>query len=90
MPTPATPAWQTEVEVLCADLEALCEDLADAPLEERLRALELLHRSFKEMHDRALRGAARDARAAGWGLRRIAAAVGRSHEQVRILTTPAS
>ncbi|MFJ7905048.1 hypothetical protein ACIQ6V_31970 [Streptomyces sp. NPDC096198] len=73
---------------MCEQLENLCTQIADAPLEARLSTLNLLHHSFRELHNCALRAAATDARTAGWGLRRIGNAIGRSHEQVRTMTKP--
>lgn len=88
MATPTTPEWQTRIDGLHAEARRLRDDLEAEPLEQRLPALALLERTFAGLCDAALRQAAADARAAGWGLRRIGRASGRSHEQIRILTAP--
>ena len=65
------------------NLTAPCEDLKDAPLDERLSALAAFHRAFGDPHQCAQREAITTAREQGWPLRRIAAALNCSYEQVR-------
>lgn len=67
------------------NLTALCALVARMPTPERLETLAALNRSFTEIHDDARRDAIYAARRAHWPLRRIAAALRCSHEQVRLL-----
>ncbi|MCW2875121.1 MAG: hypothetical protein JWL99_6441 [Streptomyces oryziradicis] len=79
--------WTTAINDIRDQVEELCSCLRQAPLEDRLQAVATLNNTFAGLNDRALREAVIAARAEGWALRRIAAAVDCSHEQVRLLTT---
>ncbi|MDT8911979.1 hypothetical protein [Amycolatopsis sp. PS_44_ISF1] len=87
MPTPAAHPWHTRIDQLHEQASALCAELSSAPIAERLTALAHVDRTFTHLYLDALRDTAIEARSAGWGLRRIGAATGRSHERIRILTT---
>ncbi|GAB2840969.1 hypothetical protein GCM10027176_51010 [Actinoallomurus bryophytorum] len=77
--------WSHAVQQITGQLTTLRESLQDAPIDQRLNALALLHRSFSEVHDLAQHEAIAAARAGGWSLRRIATALNCSHEQVRLM-----
>lgn len=80
------PAWCSDaVRQAAENLAALREDLKDVPLGERLSALAALHRAFGDLHQCAQREAITTAREQGWPLRRIAAALNCSPEQVRLV-----
>jgi hypothetical protein len=79
--------WTTAIHDIRDQLEELCTCLRRAPLEDRLHAGAPLSNAFTDLNDRALREAVIAAREEGWALRRIAAAVDCSHEQVRFLTS---
>jgi hypothetical protein len=57
----------------------------NAPLDERLSALAALHRALGHLHQCAQREAITTAGQQGWPLRRTAAALNCSHEQVRLV-----
>ncbi|WP_432029895.1 hypothetical protein [Streptomyces sp. 1222.5] len=79
-------AWSEAVRQAADQLTALCEDLKNAPVEERLNALAALKHAFHDLHHCAQREAVSAARDQGWPLRRIATALRCSHEQVRLLS----
>lgn len=83
---PCPPASCSDaVRQAAENLTALCEDLNDAPPGERLSALAALHRRLRRLRQCAQREAITTVREQGWPLRRIAAALNCSHEQVRIV-----
>ncbi|WP_406251744.1 hypothetical protein [Streptomyces cyaneofuscatus] len=88
MTTPAAPQWLQRAQALHDELSALCIDLTDLPIEERLTALAHLDHTINAFLNQAIRQAATDARSRRWSLRRIGTHLGRSHEQIRLLTTP--
>ncbi|WP_131766820.1 hypothetical protein [Candidatus Protofrankia californiensis] len=71
------------VAFLRADVERFCGELVDLAPAVRLRALAELRATVYEVTSVALASAMVAAQQEGWGLRRIAAFVGVSHEQVR-------
>ena len=84
-PCPPPASCSDAVRQAAENLTALCEDLKDAPLDERLSALAALHHAFGDLHQCAQREAITTAREQGWPLRRIATALNCSHEQVRLV-----
>lgn len=72
-----------KVAFLRADVERLCGELAGLAPAVRLRVLAELRSAVDEVTSPALVAAMVAARQEGWGLRRIGAFVGLSHEQVR-------
>ncbi|MFD3880660.1 hypothetical protein [Streptomyces microflavus] len=88
MTTPATPQWLQRAQALHDVLSTLSTDLTDLPIEERLTALAHLDHTINAFLNQAIRQAATDARTHQWSLRRIGTHLGRSHEQIRLLTTP--
>ncbi len=90
MPTRDIPTTQARIIRLRDQTQAACDELARAPLTERLSTLTDLDTALTAICEDALRAAATDARAAGWSLRRIGATTRRSHEQIRTLTNPAT
>ncbi|MFJ7527935.1 hypothetical protein ACIQ1S_23775 [Streptomyces griseus] len=88
MTTPATSEWLQRAHVLNDQLNTLCTDLAALPIEERLAALAHLDHALTTLTHQAVREGAIAARTLGWSLRRIGTHLHRSHEQIRILTTP--
>ncbi|MFI9598108.1 hypothetical protein [Nonomuraea sp. NPDC052265] len=71
------------VAFLRADVDRFCREIADLAPAVRLRRLAELRTMLEEMTDAALIGAMADARGEGWGLRKIGASAGISHEQAR-------
>ncbi|MFI5721483.1 hypothetical protein [Streptomyces cyaneofuscatus] len=88
MTTPAAPQWLQRAQALHDELTALCTDLADLTIEEQLTALAHLDHTLNALIGHTVRQAATGARTHGWSLRRIGTHLGRSHEQIRLLTTP--
>ncbi|MFJ5890281.1 hypothetical protein [Streptomyces californicus] len=88
MTTPATPQWLQRAQALHDELSTLCADLTDLTVEERLTALAHLDHTLNALLGQTIREAAVDARTHHWSLRRIGTHLGRSHEQIRLLTTP--
>jgi hypothetical protein len=72
-----------QVGFLRADVERLCGELAELAPAVRLRVLAELRSAVEEVTSPALAAAMAAAQGEGWGLRRIGAFVGLSHEQVR-------
>jgi hypothetical protein len=72
-----------KVAFLRADVERLCSELAELAPALRLRILTELRVALEEVTSPALAAAMAAAQDEGWGLRRIGAFVGLSHEQVR-------
>ncbi|MGW4806358.1 hypothetical protein [Kitasatospora sp. NPDC004272] len=83
MPDP-TP-WSAAVDRTAHHLTDLCDQLKDAPVHDRLHSLATLNAAFADLHHCAQREAVAAARSQGWTLRRIAAVLNCSHEQVRLL-----
>ncbi|MYT73789.1 MULTISPECIES: helix-turn-helix domain-containing protein [unclassified Streptomyces] len=79
--------WTTAVDEQARHLNDLCDQLAQAPVADRLHALGTLNEAFADLYACAQREAIHAAREEGWPLRRIAGALKCSHEQVRILTS---
>jgi hypothetical protein len=78
------------VAVLRADVERFCDELADLAPAVRLRLVAELRAALDEVTTAALTSGMAAAKQEGWGLRRIAAFSGVSHEQVRrVLAAPA-
>ncbi|MCK9871376.1 hypothetical protein MRI28_17320 [Nocardiopsis dassonvillei] len=73
-----------------ADVERVCAEFAHLAPAVRLRKLAELRAALDETLDQATATAMGDARAEGWGLRRIAAFSSVSHEQVRRTLAAAS
>jgi hypothetical protein len=71
------------VAFLRADVERFCGEISGLAPAVRLRALAQLRATLDEVTAAALASAMADARGEGWGLRRIGAFAGMSHEQVR-------
>jgi hypothetical protein len=90
MTSPAEPPPGVgNLEAVRTGIEQLGADLHQVPVSERLAALAALATAFDQAHSRARLEAITAARSQGWGLRRIAAAAGCSHEQIRtLLATP--
>ncbi|MCM3885648.1 hypothetical protein [Frankia sp. R82] len=72
-----------KVAFLRADVERLCAGLAELAPALRLRTLTELRAAVDEVTSPALAAAIAAAQEEGWGLRRIGAFVGLSHEHVR-------
>jgi len=72
-----------KVAFLRADVERLCAELAELAPALRLRTLTELRAAVDEVTSPALAAAMAAAQEEGWGLRRIGAFVGLSHEHVR-------
>ncbi|CAO5185793.1 hypothetical protein FAIPA1_50133 [Frankia sp. AiPs1] len=72
-----------KVAFLRTDVERLCVELSELAPALRLRVLTELRAAVDEVTSPALAAAMAAANAEGWGLRRIGAFVGLSHEQVR-------
>lgn len=66
-----------------ADVERLCAEVSALAPAARLALLADLRAALGEATDSAMAAAIADARAEGWGLRRIGKFAGLSHEQVR-------
>ncbi|WP_435285801.1 helix-turn-helix domain-containing protein [Streptomyces bacillaris] len=77
--------WTTAVDEQARHLTDLCDQLAQAPLADRLHALSTLNAAFADLYSCAQREAIQAAREQGWPLRRIATALNCSHEQIRLL-----
>jgi hypothetical protein len=71
------------VAFLRSDVERFCREIAGLAPAVRLRRLAELRVMLEELTSAALAGAMADAKAEGWGLRRIGKSAGMSHEQVR-------
>ncbi|MFF2225414.1 hypothetical protein ACFVV7_19090 [Streptomyces globisporus] len=80
--------WLQRAQALHDELSTLCNDLTHLPIEERLTALVHLDHTTNAFLNQTVRQAATDARKHQWSLRRIGTHLGRSHEQIRLLTTP--
>lgn len=78
-----------KVAFLRADVERLCGELAELAPAVRLRVLVELRAAVDEVTSPALAAAMAAAQVEGWGLRRIGAFVGVSHEQIRRLLAAA-
>jgi hypothetical protein len=76
-------AWRARVESIRAHLQAFRAEVTLLPPIQRLRLLAELRQHLDEASGALVSDAIVDARADGWGLRRIAAAAGICHEQVR-------
>ncbi|MFD3557586.1 hypothetical protein ACFWWA_36645 [Streptomyces goshikiensis] len=71
------------IRFLTADVALFCAETGRLEPEQRLRLVTQLRSFLDEVTGRALKGGMRAARRHGWGLRRIGAAAGLSHEKVR-------